>query len=58
MIKKELFKKQEKDLTVSTHYTIRKSLVEKIINDSKEYNLSASKIVDTIIANYYENIKK
>ena len=58
MVKRELFKKKEKDLTISTHYTIRRSLVEKINSDAKEYNLSASKIVDTIIEDYYKNIKK
>ncbi len=58
MAKKELFEKKEKDLTVSMHYTIRKSLVEKINKDAEEYNLSASKVVDTIIADYYDNVKK
>lgn len=53
MFKKELFKKKEKDLTQSVHYTIRRSLIKKVIDDSKKYNLSASKIVDTIIGEYY-----
>ena len=58
MSKKNLFEKKEKDLTMSVHYTIRRSLVKKINSDAKEYNLSASKIVDTIIADYYERNKK
>lgn len=57
MSKRVLFEKREKDLTVSVHYTIRKSLVEKIKNDSKKYNLSESKIVNTIIDNYYNKLK-
>lgn len=43
---------------MSVHYTIRRSLVKKINSDAKEYNFSASKIVDTIIADYYEWNKK
>ena len=58
MSKRNLFEKKEKDLTMSVHYSIRRSLVKKINTDAKEYSLSASKIVDTIIADYYERTKK
>lgn len=57
-IKKQLFEKQPKDLTTSAHFTIRRSLLKKINNDSKEFGISASKVVDTIIADYYNSIKK
>ncbi|WP_162847757.1 hypothetical protein [Mycoplasma anserisalpingitidis] len=53
-MKKNLFKKQEKDLTVSVHFSIRGSLVKKIENDSKKYNITKSKIVDTILWEYYK----
>lgn len=52
-MKKNLFWKKEKDLTVSTHFTIRNSIVKKINEDSKKFNISKSKIVDTILAEYY-----
>lgn len=55
---KELFKNIEKDLTISVHYTLKSSLVKKINNDAKKYKLSSSKIVNTIIEKYYENLKK
>lgn len=55
MPKKELFIKKEKDLTVSVHYSIRKSLVKKVELDAKKYNITKSKIVNTILDDYYRN---
>lgn len=55
MAKKELFTKKEKDLTVSVHYSIRGSLAKKVEEDAKKYNITKSKVVDTILENYYKN---
>lgn len=52
-MKKNIFTKQTKDNTVPVHYTIRGSLVAKVLEDSKKYNMSASKIVEAILNEYY-----
>ncbi|VEU79342.1 Uncharacterised protein [Metamycoplasma cloacale] len=57
MAKKELFTKKEKDLTVSVHYSIRGSLVKKVEEDAEKYNITKSKVVDTILEDYYKNKK-
>lgn len=54
-MKKNIFTVKEKDLTKPVHYTIRTSLVKKILRDSKKYKISASKVVDTILYEYYKN---
>lgn len=55
MAKKELFTKKKKDLTVSVHYSIRGSLAKKIEQDAEKYNITKSKIVDTILEDYYKD---
>ncbi|MDD7912454.1 hypothetical protein, partial [Metamycoplasma hyosynoviae] len=55
MQKKELFTKKEKDLTVSAHYSIKGSLVKKIEKDAEKYNITKSKIVNTILEDYYKD---
>lgn len=55
MNKKKLFKKKEKDLTVSVHYSIRQSLVKKVKEDSEKYNITKSKVIDTILEDYYKD---
>ncbi len=57
MSKKELFKEKEKDLTTSVHYSIRGSLAKKVENDAKKYNITKSRIVDTILEDYYKEKK-
>ncbi len=57
MSKKELFKVKEKDLTISVHYSIRGSLAKKVENDAEKYNITKSKIVDTILEDYYKENK-
>lgn len=53
----KLFKKKEKDLTVSVHYSIRGSLAKMVEIDAKKYNITKSKVVDAILENYYKNNK-
>lgn len=55
MHKKELFIKKEKDLTVSVHYSIKGSLVNKIKKDAEKYNITKSKVVNTILEHYYKD---
>lgn len=55
MNKKGLFVKKDKDLTVSVHYSIRGSLAKKVEEDSKNYNITKSKIIDAILEDYYKN---
>lgn len=55
-MKEDIFNKikKEKDLTISSHWTIKKSVIEKIKKLSKEKNMSESKIVNTILENFFE----
>ena len=54
-MKKNIFTVKEKDLTKPVHYDIRTPLVKKNLRDSKKYKISASKVVDTILYEYYKN---
>lgn len=54
-MKDNIFKNIKKDLTISCHYSIKQSIVELIKKDAKDNNLSESKIVNTILENYYQN---
>lgn len=54
-MKKDILKNVKKDLTISMHYTIKRSLVEKVRQDAKKYNLSESKVVTLILAEYYKD---
>lgn len=54
MSKKELFKIKEKDLTIGVHYSIRGSLAKKVEEDAEKYNITKSKVVDTILEDYYK----
>ena len=55
MVKKELFTKKEKDLTVPVHYSIKCSLAKKIEEDAEKYNITKSKVIDTILEDYYKD---
>ncbi|QJG66670.1 hypothetical protein HGG64_03135 [Mycoplasma phocoeninasale] len=54
-MKKEIFDiKEKKDLTVSVHYTIKSSLVKKVKEIAKEKNISDSKVVNTILEEFFK----
>ena len=57
MSKKELFKIKEKDLTTGVHYSIRGSLTKKVEEDAEKYNITKSKVVNTILEDYYKEKK-
>ncbi len=55
VMKKDIFENQKnKDLTVSVHYTIKSSLVQKVKTISKEKNISESKVVNTILEDFFK----
>lgn len=55
-MQKDIFDmKEEKDLTVSAHWTIKKSIVEKVKKISKKKKMSDSKVVNTILENFFDN---
>ena len=47
--------KEEKDLTVSAHWTIKKSVVEKVKQIAKDKKISDSKVVNTILEDFFKN---
>ena len=52
---KDIFdKKEKKDLTVSTHFTIKGSVVEKVKKLSKEKNISQSRVVSIILEEFFK----
>ena len=51
-MKKDIF--EEKDLTTSVHWTIKKSLVKKIKKIAKEKELSCSKVVSKILEDFFK----
>lgn len=54
-MKKDIFDiKEEKDLTISSHWTIKKSIVEKIKKTAKNKKMSESKVVNTILENFFK----
>lgn len=55
MKKQALFQIKKKDLTASTHFSLQKSIISKLKEDSKKYNISVSKIVNTILTEYYKD---
>ena len=57
MSKKELFKIKEKDLTTGVHYSIRGSLAKKVEEDAEKYNITKSKVVNTILEDYSKEKK-
>jgi len=52
---KDIFRDRDRDLTISTTYTIKKSIVDKVKIDAKKNNLSSSKVISLILENYYKN---
>ena len=55
-MKKDIFDiKEEKDLTVSAHWTIKKSVVEKVKQIAKDKKISDSKVVNTILEDFFKN---
>lgn len=55
-MKKDIFDiKEEKDLTVSAHWTIKKSVVEKVKQIAKDKKMSDSKVVNTILEDFFKN---
>lgn len=54
-MKRDIFDtKEEKDLTVSAHWTIKKSIIEKVKQISKDKKMSDSKVVNTILENFFK----
>lgn len=54
-MKKDIFDiKEEKDLTISAHWTIKKSIVEKIKQIAKDKKMSDSKVVNTILEDFFK----
>ncbi len=55
-MKKDIFDiKEEKDLTISAHWTIKKSIVEKVKQIAKDKKMSDSKVVNTILEDFFKN---
>lgn len=54
-MKKDLFKDGEKDATKPLTITLRGSLIDKVKADSKRTGLNVSKIIDTILDDYYNS---
>ena len=55
MSKKEWFKIKEKDLTTGGHYSITGSLAKKVGADAETYNITKSKVGNTILWDYYKS---
>ena len=52
-MKRDIFDlKEEKDLTVSAHWTIKQSIVNEVKKIAKEKKMSDSKVVNTILENF------
>ena len=55
-MKKDIFDiKEEKDLTISAHWTIKQSIVNEVKKIAKEKKMSDSKVVNTILENFFKN---
>ncbi|QJR43694.1 hypothetical protein HLA87_02790 [Mycoplasma miroungigenitalium] len=54
-MEKDIFDiKKNKDLTVSVHYTIKSSVIEKVKKIAKEKSMSESRVVNTILENFFK----
>ena len=56
-MEKNIFENYKKDLTQPTHYTLKKSIINKIKKDALENNISESKVVNAILEKYYKSKK-
>jgi predicted DNA binding CopG/RHH family protein len=52
-MKKDIFDNKKKDLTISCHFTIKESIVKKIKKTAKDNGISESKVVNTILEEYF-----
>jgi len=54
-MKKDIFeKKEKKDLTVSTHYTIKESIILEVKKIAKKKEISESKVVNNILQDFFK----